>query len=47
MHYFIDGYNLLFRLCMDSEDLQSQREAIIHDLNKKISLIKMDVFHRL
>jgi predicted RNA-binding protein with PIN domain len=43
MHYFIDGYNLLFRLLHGSEDLQSQREAIIHDLNKKISLVKLDV----
>lgn len=43
MHYFIDGYNLLFRLLHGSEDLQSEREAIIYDLNKKISLIKLDV----
>jgi predicted RNA-binding protein with PIN domain len=43
MHYFIDGYNLLFRLLHDSEDLQSQREAIIYDLNKKVSLVKIDV----
>jgi predicted RNA-binding protein with PIN domain len=43
MHYFIDGYNLLFRLLHGSGDLQSQREAIIYDLNKKISLIKLDV----
>lgn len=43
MHYFIDGYNLLFRLQHTDEDLQKQREAIIHDLNKKISLIKIDV----
>lgn len=42
MHYFIDGYNLLFRL-LNGEDLQSQREAIIHDLNKKIALVKLDV----
>lgn len=43
MHYFIDGYNLLFRLSHDSEDLQSQREAIIYNLNQKISAIKIDV----
>ena len=43
MHYFIDGYNLLFRLLHGSEDLQSEREAIIYELNKKISLIKLDV----
>jgi predicted RNA-binding protein with PIN domain len=43
MHYFIDGYNLLFRLLHGSEDLQSQREAIIYDLNQKVSLVKIDV----
>ena len=43
MHYFIDGYNLLFRLLHDKEDLQSQREAIIRDLNQKIALVKIDV----
>lgn len=44
MHYFIDGYNLLFRLSLfDKEDLQSQRQAIILDLNQKISLLKLDV----
>lgn len=42
MHYYIDGYNLLFRLLPDAEDLQSERESIIYDLNKKISLIKLD-----
>lgn len=44
MHYFIDGYNLLFRVLHGGgSDLQSQREAIIHDLNKKIVLVKIDV----
>lgn len=43
MHYFIDGYNLLFRLLHGNENLQSQREAIIFDLNQKFSLVKIDV----
>lgn len=43
MHYFIDGYNMLFRLLHGSDDLQSQRQAFIYDLNKKISLINLDV----
>jgi predicted RNA-binding protein with PIN domain len=43
MHYFIDGYNMLFRLVGAKDDLQKQREAIIHDLNKKISLVKLDI----
>ncbi len=43
MHYFIDGYNLLFRLAFpQSKNLREQREAIIYDLNKKISLLKID-----
>lgn len=42
MHYFIDGYNLIFRLLHEEEDLQSKREAIIHDLNQKISLLRID-----
>lgn len=43
MHYFIDGYNFLFRLLHGGENLQSQREEVIHDLNKKISLLNLDV----
>src|SRR4051794_8621543 len=43
MHYLIDGYNILFRLLHGSDDLQSQRQAFIYDLNKKISLINLDV----
>lgn len=43
MHYFIDGYNLLFRMKNAKDDLASQREAFIYDLNKKISLVKIDV----
>lgn len=34
---------MLFRLAGAKDDLQKQREAIIHDLNKKISLVKLDV----
>ena len=43
MHYFIDGYNLLFRTTRASEDLAFQRELIILDLNKKIQLLNLDV----
>lgn len=43
MHYFIDGYNLLFRLVKASdEDLQLQREKIIEELGKKINLLNID-----
>lgn len=43
MHYFIDGYNLLFRLSRDfqEDDLQSQRETIIQELSLKITELKM------
>lgn len=44
MHYLIDGYNILFRLMSDAKDhLQASRELIILDLNKKISLLEIDV----
>lgn len=43
MHYYIDGYNMLFRLMHSEEGLQSQREKIIYELNKKIALLKIDV----
>lgn len=43
MHYFIDGYNLLFRLvrALGDEDLQSMREHIIDDLSRKIKLLNI------
>lgn len=42
MHYFIDGYNLVFRLLSHQENLQSIRESIIQDLNKKAALLKLN-----
>lgn len=43
MHYYIDGYNLLFRLLQEKEDLQTVREQIIRDLNKIISQLRLNV----
>jgi uncharacterized protein len=43
MHYFIDGYNMLFRIPHAGGDLQIQREKIIHDLNQKIQILQLDV----
>lgn len=43
MHYFIDGYNLMFRVLRAGDDLQMQREVIISDLNEKIQLLNLDV----
>ena len=37
MHYFIDGYNLLFRILRAGDNLQKQREEIIQDLEIKIN----------
>jgi uncharacterized protein len=43
MHYFIDGYNLLFRLKRSSkDDLKSERQKIIQDLNEKVQILKLD-----
>jgi predicted RNA-binding protein with PIN domain len=42
MHYFIDGYNMLFRLMHVKKTLQVQREQIIKDLNEKASLLRLD-----
>lgn len=44
MHYFIDGYNLLFRIVrnQEGESLQAQREKIIDDLGKKIEALNID-----
>ncbi len=43
MHYFIDGYNLLFRLVKAGEkSLQLQREKIIEDLGRKINVLNLD-----
>lgn len=42
MHYFIDGYNLLFRLLPPKENLQLIREAFIYDLSYKASFLNLD-----
>lgn len=43
MHYYIDGYNLLFRMTQFDKGLQAERENLLQDLNQKISLLKLDV----
>lgn len=35
-HYYIDGYNLMFRLLHTDDDLQTERQHIIQDINSKI-----------
>lgn len=39
MHYFIDGYNLLFRVAEFRDDFTEQREKLIEDLYRKIKLL--------
>lgn len=41
MHYYVDGYNLMFRLLNVSGDLSDEREYIIHDLSKKAEALDL------
>lgn len=43
MHYYIDGYNLLFRRVHAPDDLQKSREQLILEINKKAALLNMDI----
>lgn len=43
MHYYVDGYNLLFRVFLDEGDLKTQRQHIIQEFNSKIEITKIDV----
>lgn len=43
MHYYIDGYNILFRVLRAGSDLKKQRELFITDLNEKIKILNLDV----
>lgn len=42
MHYFIDGYNLLFFLSSLETNVQQKRQEIIRELSEKIYLLKFD-----
>lgn len=42
MHYYIDGYNLMFRVLRAGDELQVRREKIIHDLNQKVQFLELD-----
>ncbi len=42
MHFFIDGYNVLFRISSVLDDFAASREQIIQDLNRKALRLKMD-----
>ncbi len=43
MHYYIDGYNLLFRSSQSQEELANQRLKIIHYLNEAISYLGLSI----
>jgi len=43
MHYYIDGYNLLFRLVSKQGLLQRQRELLIADFGEKLQWIHFDM----
>lgn len=43
MYYYIDGYNMLFRLLHAGDDLRSQRQELIQDLQLKVNLLQLEV----
>ena len=43
MHYYIDGYNLLFRTLQGTRELRTQREALVIDLDLKAGLLGLDI----
>jgi uncharacterized protein len=44
MHYFIDGYNFLFKLSHNWHfDLRSQRDALIQAFNERIEELKLSL----
>lgn len=43
MHYFIDGYNLLFRTLHSGDNLQIQRQELIAELENKCRYLELNV----
>ena len=43
MHYYIDGYNLLFRALGQEDALQTRRKRFLEALQEKISLLGLSV----
>lgn len=43
MHYFIDGYNLLFRIIDAHDDLQKYRNALLSELSQKVDFLNLSV----
>lgn len=42
MHYFIDGYNLLFYLFHSDDRFQEQREQLINELSHQFNILNID-----
>lgn len=42
MHYYIDGYNLMFRVLRAGDELKIQREQVISDLAEKIQTVGLN-----
>ena len=42
MHYYIDGYNLLFRNCEAKDQLQKYRDSLLEYFNKSIHLLGLN-----
>lgn len=43
MHYYVDGYNLIFRTLSGGESLQQRRERLISELNEKSEWLKLSI----
>jgi predicted RNA-binding protein with PIN domain len=43
MHYYIDGYNLLFRTLKNHADFSKQRTRLIEELNEKVGILALQV----
>ena len=40
MHYYVDGYNFLFRICNRGAPLEMRRESLIDILNRELRFLK-------
>ena len=43
MHYYIDGYNLLFRVLRAGSDMRKQREEVTLDIERKANCLDLDI----
>jgi predicted RNA-binding protein with PIN domain len=43
VHYYIDGYNLLFRIKHSGEDFSLERQKLIEDLNEQASFLDLNL----